>query len=467
MLVRYVTGESPRDSASGWPRLDRRPGAGVRVAGDHGRQDAHRVRSHRPSHRAGHRLPGNGSAGSLRRTVVGVAVQAVLVAGVVWRAPDFDHVAVRLALARRGRRRAGARSCTCWPAWQWGRCRYQSRWACATWRAIRCNTPGSSCCSSSSPARPSWRRRWGGTLEKSRSDRINHQVATDIRVVRLPSFMITGTNDLRAGAIPGLVAAATAIRERADVGPFAVELLAVETRDFAHMSWYRDDYSETPLVEVMASVRQPPLRREAGHTGRCHTAGHLGQSGEPIHEPVDVGGRGQRGRLHQTRLHGRAGPARVAADDGRDQQDSPAVPRRLRPDIRAGLRPGRNARHRGRRQPAHTDRGWRRDSVGELRRGAPLDSDRDGAAIVGPPRTHSQQTFRTATRPPGFSFGRENQRGIRGFYQSPTAGPLPVIVSDDLADSMGAVEGSPLFVQLGQHHASKSSWRASCGISRR
>ena len=65
---------------------------------------------------------------------------------------------------------------------------------------------------------------------------------------------------------------------------------------------------------------------------------------------------------------------------------------------------------------------------------APLSSDR---LVLTPSNV---QDGNTAAR---FSFGRENQRGIRGFYQSPTAGPLPVIVSDDLADSMGAVEGSP------------------------
>ena len=73
---------------------------------------------------------------------------------------------------------------------------------------------------------------------------------------------------------------------------------------------------------------------------------------------------------------------------------------------------------------------------------SPLSSDR--LALT----SRDVQDGGTAAR---FSFGRENQRGIRGFYQSPTAGPLPVIVSAELADSIGAAEGSSLFVQIGQN----------------
>ena len=40
-----------------------------------------------------------------------------------------------------------------------------------------------------------------------------------------------------------------------------------------------------------------------------------------------------------------------------------------------------------------------------------------------------------------FSFGRENIRGIRGFYHETTEGPLPVIVSSALAETAGVRQG--------------------------
>ena len=40
-----------------------------------------------------------------------------------------------------------------------------------------------------------------------------------------------------------------------------------------------------------------------------------------------------------------------------------------------------------------------------------------------------------------FSFGRENIRGIRGFYYQTTEGPLPVIVSSALAETTGIGRG--------------------------
>ena len=389
------------------------------------------------------------SAGSLRRTVVGVAVQAVLVAGVVWRAPDFDHVAVRLALA-------GAAGVV--PA--------QIVYLLA--RMAMGSLPISITMGLRHMARNPLQYTWlvlllvlvtgaavlattvGGTLEKSRSDRINHQVATDIRVVRLPSFMITGTNDLRAGAIPGLVAAATAIRERADVGPFAVELLAVETRDFAHMSWYRDDYSETPLVEVMASVRSHPsveklvIPDDATRLGIWVNPENrftnlsmwvvVGNEAGSI-RPVYMGELGPPGwRLMTGEINRIAPPFHVVSvqiyEPGFGPVGTPGTVVVDNLHIRTedgGEIPLESFEGELRWTPIVT---------------APLSSDR---LVLTPSNV---QDGNTAAR---FSFGRENQRGIRGFYQSPTAGPLPVIVSDDLADSMGAVEGSPLFVQLGQH----------------
>ena len=388
-------------------------------------------------------------APSLRRTVVGIAVQAFLVAGVLWRAPDVDHAAVRLALA-------GAAAVV--PA--------QVVYLLA--RMAMGSLPISITMGLRHMARNPLQYTWlvlllvlvtgaavlattvGGTLERSRSDRINHHVATDIRVIRLPSYMITGANDLRGGAVPGLVAAAMAIRERVEVGPFTVELLALETRDFAHMSWYRDDYSDAPLVDVMASVRSHPSVEELAIPDDATKLGIWVKPEDPFRNLsmwVVVGNEGgavrpvYMGELDTTEWRLMTGeitrispPFHVVSiqiyEPGFGPVGTPGtilVDNLHVPTEDGGETPLESFEGELRWTPIVT---------------SPISSDR--LVLTSRDTRHGNKAAR-------FSFGRENQRGIRGFYQSPTAGPLPVILSDDLAAGIGALEGSSLFVQIGQN----------------
>lgn len=386
-----------------------------------------------------------------RRRIVGLAIQAVLVAGVVWRAPEVDHLAARIALAGvvavvpaqiaytlAGRAMGSLPISITMGLRHMARNPLQYTWlvlllVLVTGAAVLATTVG-------------------GTLERSRSDRINHNIATDIRVVRLPGYMITGANDLRGGqsTVPGLVASAMAIRERADVGPFPVELLALETRDFAHMSWYRDDYSDVPLVDVMASVRShPPVERLV----IPDDATQLGIWVNPVNwftnlsmwvvvgnesgsvRPVYMGEIGDPGwNLMTGEINRIDPPFHVVSIQIYEPGFGPVgTPGTLVVDNLHVPTEG------GGEIPLESFEG---ELIWTPIVTSPLSSDR--LAIT----TRNVQDGDAAAR---FSFGRENQRGIRGFYQSPTAGPLPVIVSDDLADSVGAVEGSSLFMQIGQH----------------
>ena len=390
-------------------------------------------------------------AQGLRRGTAGLAVQAIIVAGLVWRAPEIDHLAVRLALA-------GAIALV--PA--------QIAFALA--RRAMGSLPISITMGLRHMARNPLQYTWlvlllvlvtgaavlattvGGTLERSRNDRINHGIATDIRVVRLPGYMITGANDLRGGqnTVPGLVAAAMAIRERADVGPFPVELLALETRDFAYMSWYRDDYSDAPLVDVMASVRShPPVERLVIPDG----AARLGIWVNPenwftnLSMWVVVGNEG--GAVRPVYMGELGDPGWKLMTGEIDRIDPPlhvVSVQIYEPGFGPVGTPGTIVvdnlhvpTEDGGEIPLESFEG---ELVWTPIVTSPLSSDR---LVL---TSRDAQDGDTAAR---FSFGRENQRGIRGFYQSPTAGPLPVIVSDDLAGSVGAVEGASLFVRIGQN----------------
>ena len=386
-----------------------------------------------------------------RWTAVGLFAQAALVAGIVWRAPDFDHTAVNLALA-------GAAAIV--PA--------QLVFLLA--RMAMGSLPISITMGLRHMARNPLQYTWlvlllvlvtgaailattvGGTLERSRSDRINHQVATDIRVVRLPSYMVTGANDLRGGdgGIPGLVAAAMGIRDQATVGAYAVELLALETRDFAHMSWYREDYSDTPLVDVMASVRSHASVEKLSIPGDATRLGVWVKPEEPFRNLsmwVVVGN--ESGAVRPVYM-GELGPTEWRLMTGEINRISPPFHVVSIQIYEPGFGPvGTPGTILVDNLHVPTEDGGElplESFEGELRWTpivtAPLSSDR---------LVLSSRDVQDGNMAARFSFGRENQRGIRGFYQSPTGGPLPVIVSDDLADSIGAVEGNSFFVQLGQH----------------
>ena len=449
LLVRYVTGESPHAvhllaagsiavlvSAFAWHAVtDDRTLAGFAPAGLlMALAVAYRVTV--------------GSEGR-RRVFMGLAVQAVLVAGVAWRAPDVDNVAVRVALA-------GAVAIV--PA--------QVLYMLAS-RAMG-SLPISITMGLRHMARNPLQYTWlvlllvlvtgaavlattvGDTMERSRSDRINHNVATDIRVVRLPSYMITGANDLRDGqqAIPGLVAAAMAIRELATIGPFSVELLALETRDFAYMSWYREDYSDTALVDVMASVRSHPVVETLAIPDDAKRLGIwvnpenwfpnlslwvvIGNEGGAV-RPVYMGELGDPGWTLMTGEITRISPPfHVVSVQIYEPGFGPVgTPGAIVVDNLHAINED------GAETPLESFEGelpWTPIVT------SPLSSDR--LALT----TRAVQDGSMAAR---FSFGRENQRGIRGFYQSPTSGPLPVIVSAELADSGGLAEGDSLFVQIG------------------
>ena len=96
----------------------------------------------------------------------------------------------------------------------------------------------------------------GGTLEKSQRERILYSAATDLRVTGNPKFLAGGIRGLRDRylATPGIAAASLSLRTSGSVGPAMVQVLGVESRRFPLMSWYRDDFSERPFVNVMGDL---------------------------------------------------------------------------------------------------------------------------------------------------------------------------------------------------------------------
>ena len=92
----------------------------------------------------------------------------------------------------------------------------------------------------------------GGTLEQSREDRVRHRVAGDLRV-NMSRLFIGGVSTFRE--MPSVSLAAEAIRTDGTFGPLNFEVLGVNSALFHRISWYRDDFSERPLDQVVAQLR--------------------------------------------------------------------------------------------------------------------------------------------------------------------------------------------------------------------
>ena len=96
----------------------------------------------------------------------------------------------------------------------------------------------------------------GGTLTKSRTERILYEVGTDIRVTGSPLFIRGGMRKLGADyeADPSIAAASASMRTSGSAGPQPVTVLALDVDRFPHMAWFRSDFSDRPMSEVLAQL---------------------------------------------------------------------------------------------------------------------------------------------------------------------------------------------------------------------
>jgi len=95
-----------------------------------------------------------------------------------------------------------------------------------------------------------------GTLERSYSERAAYSVGSDVRLEGLYDWR-TGKDALveRYSSIPGVEDLSLAHRGRGTIGSVFARvnftMLAIDPESFGQVAWYRDDFSEKPLPELM------------------------------------------------------------------------------------------------------------------------------------------------------------------------------------------------------------------------
>ncbi len=92
----------------------------------------------------------------------------------------------------------------------------------------------------------------GGTLERSQIERVLFEEGADMRVTA--SLLAQGgIREVirKSRELEDVEQVVQGLRERGQSGGSTLEVLAVDTSGFAHVAWYRDDFSESSLSELM------------------------------------------------------------------------------------------------------------------------------------------------------------------------------------------------------------------------
>ena len=96
----------------------------------------------------------------------------------------------------------------------------------------------------------------GGTLTRSQDEQILFQTPTDIRIQGTPLFLSEGLRGMREDYIgtPAIESGALGYRSSASIGNVSMQLLALEPEGFGEIGWFRDDFADTDLEQIMGMI---------------------------------------------------------------------------------------------------------------------------------------------------------------------------------------------------------------------
>ena len=293
----------------------------------------------------------------------------------------------------------------------------------------------------------------GGTLKRSQEDRVKYDVAADVRITGFNGFASAGVQAVRERYLstPEVTAASLALRHNGRAGPTEFEVLGLESREFPRMSWYREDFSDRPLSTVMLALQSHAQVERLVIPEGASTIGLWAKPEETYPEMyVWTVLQDATGAMRTLSL-GTLGPPEW-------QLLRTRIPRRLQHPVHLvsvqvsepGIGPN------PRQTPgaillddihvtveANGEEQVLEDFEGQMRwlpiLTNALSSDRVRPAVGD---VHEGQ------RAVVFRFGKETVRGIRGFYQSPTGGPMPVVVSAAFARTTGTSINDGFLVEI-------------------
>ncbi len=295
----------------------------------------------------------------------------------------------------------------------------------------------------------------GGTLNRSQEEQVLYAVGADIRITGLSGNAVRDAMALKDQhlAIPGVTAASLAYRGEGRIGSAGrrFDVLALDSRDFHNVAWYRDDFSDQPLGAVMQALTpevQTALTIPEGSTG-------LGAWVKPQERSPSL--------FLWLVVEDRRGVVTTLSLGGLKRTDWHL----LTAELPANLQPPFSLLSIQLYEPGFGPVG----TAGAIR----LD---DIHAIVGPDGV--EQVLEDFEGPNGwvplptselsddavittsedvsfgaraglFTFGKDTDDGIRGIFYGPSDGRVPVVVSTRFAESTGAAIGDSLIADISDH----------------
>ncbi len=295
----------------------------------------------------------------------------------------------------------------------------------------------------------------GGTLDRSYEERVLYEVASDIRVTGIPTYFSRGTESLKERylAIPGVSSLSLAMRSLGSVGATysgnSFGILAVESDEFPYVSWYRDDFSERPLNQVMGLLKTgaglPPIELPKNadnifvwvHPMDEYSNIYLWmvlKDRRGIIDTVTFGPlRDAEWTLMQSRIpETLEWPLSLVSVQIYEPVFGPAgtAGSILLDDIQVSVR-GESER-------------YILDDFEGMNKWTSLSTSMISRDVIGVTRDNVKNGRRSGI----FIFGKDTDQGIRGFYRSPTGGPAPVVASAGFVERTGARIGSSLIVNI-------------------
>lgn len=295
----------------------------------------------------------------------------------------------------------------------------------------------------------------GGTLNRSYQERIQYDVATDLRVSNIPGYIARSVEGLkrRYQTIPGVTSVTMAFRDRGTLGANytgnTFRMLAVEADDFHYYSWYRDDFSRSTLPEVMRalnplSVSEPiTLPDDAVAVGVWLKPEELYPNMYMWLVLQDADG------VLDTQSLGNMGPPEW-------HLRTLEVPRRMkRPVQLASIQIFEPVFG-----PAGTAGSILIDDVHAINGDGTIEYLEDfedtgsswlplaTSTLSSDLLTFSDDDVNRGDLSGLFTFGKDTDNGLRGIYRSPGGGPVPVVASNSFLRTSGARVGDALIVEL-------------------
>lgn len=295
----------------------------------------------------------------------------------------------------------------------------------------------------------------GGTLDRSNKERIYYEVGADLRVTDVEQYFSRGLDNLKRSyqEIPGVTSLSLALRAGGVVGRNysgnQFSMLAVESKDFRYITWYRDDFSEQPLSGVMSALQSQdrvalveiPLGARALRVWAKPEDAYLNmflwavvQDKWGVMRTLSFGEMGPPDwTLMQTEIPRYLnGPLSLVSLQIFEPVFGPAgTPGTiLLDDIHVTFEGDRKN---------HVIDDFEGPNKWTTLATSVISSDSIGATPDG---------ALNGRRAGKFSFGKDTDQGIRGFFRSPNSGPMPVVSSNTFARATGTDIGDTLLISV-------------------